>query len=61
MNHHTRRCEVCDRDMVLVLSVPKFGPMPALETFRCPVCGEVQTFEVSLETLHPCLTEAEVL
>ena len=38
-------CELCSGSMRLVGTIPKFGIIPELRTFRCEACGHVDTFE----------------
>jgi hypothetical protein len=36
----------CERhQFAAVASVPRAGPLPALRTFRCRICGHVETVE----------------
>jgi hypothetical protein len=36
----------CERhQFVAVASVPRAGPLPGLRTYRCRVCGHVETVE----------------
>lgn len=48
-NPHVLTCPRCEVDMKRVRAVPKFGGMPALETFVCSGCREVVTREISGE------------
>ena len=50
-NRHTNDrqtipCTRCEREMKVVRSIPKFGPMPELRIFSCTFCGEVETKEI---------------
>jgi predicted RNA-binding Zn-ribbon protein involved in translation (DUF1610 family) len=42
----SRYCPTCGAVMSLARLTPGFWSLPELETFRCPRCGEVFTWEV---------------
>ena len=38
-------CWRCHHYMILVRQVPRLGALPELDTYRCTVCGDVETVE----------------
>jgi hypothetical protein len=38
----SRRCGECGRDMTLAVALPRLGALPALRSYRCTVCGNVE-------------------
>jgi hypothetical protein len=46
-------CRVCDAPMALANVVPRFGPHPELQSFRCLACGEVETRAVEIDQDAP--------
>ena len=40
-----KRCGKCGRPMVLERVVPKFGPLPEVQTYKCLWCGNIVAVE----------------
>jgi predicted RNA-binding Zn-ribbon protein involved in translation (DUF1610 family) len=43
-----RYCSDCGAVMLLARVTPAFWVMPELQTFRCPQCGNVFTWEIDV-------------
>jgi len=39
-------CESCGKPMTFVVTTPKLGALPALQTFICTECGDVRAIEI---------------
>jgi predicted nucleic acid-binding Zn ribbon protein len=38
----SRRCGECGHDMTLAVALPRLGALPALRSYRCTMCGNVE-------------------
>ena len=38
----SRSCGECGRDMTLAVALPRLGALPALRSYRCTMCGNVE-------------------
>jgi hypothetical protein len=38
----SRTCGECGRDMTLAVALPRLGALPALRSYRCTICGNVE-------------------
>jgi hypothetical protein len=43
----------CSEPMKLIKSIPRIGPYPELQTYRCERCHNVETIEVGTERFQP--------
>ena len=43
----------CGEPMKLVKSIPRIGPYPELQTYRCERCHNVETIELKMEPFQP--------
>jgi hypothetical protein len=43
----------CGEPMKLIKSIPRIGPYPELQTYRCERCHNVETIEVETERFRP--------
>jgi hypothetical protein len=53
-----RTCDDCGAEMVLAAALPRLGVLPALRSYRCAACGNVE-LEV-LEHLRPATAPAAI-
>jgi hypothetical protein len=47
----TRFC--CGEPMKLITVIPRIGPNPEIQTYRCKRCQNVETIEVETERFQP--------